>query len=295
MAKELGQIHTVNSSLVVTASGDVKTIDVAGHLTQQLQRMVRQGNFFKTVGIDMTLDLGGGATGGQVSGYVRYYSPTKGRCDAYRGAFKAMKDVMKVQGINTMTNPLYDFRCNFNDSDPIGFPNQATLDGTTGLVLHSVASPRASVFGIHNESVTPVFGGAAADLYSEGFDTILQSGALATDFVLNDTPAFTGNTNEASTAHEYIPFSLSWEPGAQTGPVTLEWRPDPALYLAVMCGLFQVVVEEAAITGPGNLNVNIAVMISGWKSIMSERRHRSKSSKKLTADKKSSSKTSSKK
>ncbi len=282
MAKELGQIHTVNKNMTVNAAGDVKDIDLSGLLTDQLQRMVRQGNFFKTVGIDMNLDLGGGATGGQVTGWLRYYAPTKGRCDAYRGAFKAMKDVMKIQGINHMTNPLYDFRCAFNDDSPAGFANQATLDGTTGLVLHSLASPRASVFGIHNESVTPTYQGTTAELYSEGFDTILQTGGAATDFVLNDAIPYTGNTNEAAVGWEYIPFSLSWEPGAQTGPVTLEWRPDPALYLAIMSGLIQIYIEEASITGPGYLNLNIAVMVSGWKSIMSERRHRKRSSKKVT-------------
>lgn len=45
MAKELGQIHVVNEEFNVTASGDVKDVDLPGQLTSQLQRMVRQGNF----------------------------------------------------------------------------------------------------------------------------------------------------------------------------------------------------------------------------------------------------------
>lgn len=290
MAKELGQIHTLNDTLSIAASGDILDIDLPGQLTNQLQRMVRQGNFFKIVGIDASLDLQGAATGGQVTGWIRYYSPTKGRCDAYRGAFKAMKEQMKTQGINTMTNPLYDFKCQFNDQSPAGFPNLATLDGTNGLILHSTATPGASVFGIHNDSVTPVQTGSAGTAFSEGFDTLLQSGAK-TDFVLNDAIPFSGNTNLAATGWEYIPFSISWEPGAQSAPVVMNWRPDPALYLAVMCGLLQVYIEEAAIVPPGNpINMNIAVMVSGWKSIMSERRRRKNSSKKEKSTKTTSKK-----
>ena len=165
MAKELGQIHTVNDSFTISAPGDVSDIDLPGQLSYQLQRTVRQGNFFKIVGIDATLDLQGAATGGQVTGWLRYYAPTKGRCDAYRGAFKAMKEQMKTQGINTMTNPLYDFKCQMNDSSPAGFPNLATLDGTNGLSLHSLAVPGASVFGIHNDSVQPVNTGTTSALY----------------------------------------------------------------------------------------------------------------------------------
>lgn len=289
MAKELGQIHTVNKAFSVNASGDVIDIDLPGQLSNQLQRTVRQGNFFKIVGIDASLDLQGAATGGQITGWIRYYAPTKGRCDAYRGAFKAMKEQMKTQGINTMTNPLYDFKCQMNDSSPAGFPNLASLDGTNGLTLHSVAVPGASVFGIHNSSVQPVTTAPVSDIYSEGFDTLLQSGGAKTDFVLNDTLSYSGNTNEASTEHAYIPFSVSWEPGAQSAPVVMEWRPDPALYLAVMCGLLQVYVEEVAVTPAGNpVNLKFAVMVSGWKSIMSERRHRNNSSKNTkSSDKKS--------
>jgi len=36
MAKELGQIHTVNKNMTVNASGDVKDIDLSGLLTDQL-------------------------------------------------------------------------------------------------------------------------------------------------------------------------------------------------------------------------------------------------------------------
>jgi hypothetical protein len=66
-AKSLGQIHTVNNFYPVSASGDLMNIDLPGQLTDQLQRMVRCGNYFKIVGIDMTLDTVGTNGGGQVT------------------------------------------------------------------------------------------------------------------------------------------------------------------------------------------------------------------------------------
>ena len=60
MAKELGQIHTVNYELGSTgavglAAGQVYLIDLPGQLTTQLQRMVRMNQYFKVVGIDMAV------------------------------------------------------------------------------------------------------------------------------------------------------------------------------------------------------------------------------------------------
>jgi hypothetical protein len=50
------------------------------------------------------------------------------------------------------------------------------------------------------------------------------------------------------------------------GTLTWKWRPDPALYLAVMTGNFELVIQEAQTTG--NLSLEINIMVSGWKSIM---------------------------
>ena len=67
---------------------------------------------------------------------------------------------------------------------------------------------------------------------------------------------------------EEIPFSVVYDP-AQGTVSNFQWRPDPALYLAVMCGQFQLVVDEVTLVGgASNLNLNINVMVSGWKSIM---------------------------
>ncbi len=285
MAKSLGQIHTVNSIFPVNASGDKFNIDLPGQLTAQLQTMVRAGTYHKIVGIDMTLDTQGTLGGGQISGNILYYSPTHGRCSAFREAFRSMAEVMKTQGISMRDNALYDFKAPLNVANTVnGFDNQATLDGTNGLALNNTVQVGSSIFAVHNRSVTPQYTGTAGDMFSPGFDTILQSSATGTDFVLNDTVPFTGNRDFAATDFESIPFTLSWTPDTTDIAIGMEWRPDPALFLAVLCGQLQVVVEEVNFDGGATgVNINIATMVSGWKSIMSEPKAR-RSRKQVMSD-----------
>lgn len=289
MAKELGQIHTVNYSQAVAnigAAQDAILVDLPGQLTNQLQTMVRWGTYHKVVGIDITVDqtqVVGSTRGGQVSGFIQYYAPTKGRCEAVRGAFQAMKTVMENQGISMSANRMYDFKAPINDNPHLSgpYPNRATLDGANGLALFNVGTPSASIFNVHNESVRPSQGGVAADLYSSGFAT-LTNPAGGTDFVLNDEQAYSGNRDGASTEYETIPFQVTFDP--DTGNVTtFQWRPDPALFLAVLCGQMTVVVNNIDIDGtptpPANLDLNVSVMVSGWKSIMSKPRARKSSNR----------------
>ncbi len=94
MAKSLGMIHTVNQLMTPDGQDQIWTLDLSTLLSRQLQQQVRQGNYFKCVGIDMSLqglDQDGDTTGGgQVSGTIRYWAPTKGRCAAYRSAFQTV-------------------------------------------------------------------------------------------------------------------------------------------------------------------------------------------------------------
>ncbi len=274
--KELGMIHTANHSVAVTSAGDIFNLDPAGVLTSQLQRMVRHGNFFKIVGIDIGVDTVGTVGGGQVTGSLLYYAPTRGRCAAFRGAFRSMAEVMKVQGISMRDNPMYDFRVPLNPYGTNDLENQATLAGGSsandGLFMSvdgSSVGEGHGVFEIHNRSVQPQYTGTAGNLYQPGFDTLLQTNASGTDFVLNDTVPFTGNEDFADAEMEKIPFVISWTPDSTDIAVQFEWRPDPALYLAVMTGQFQLSVEELNLdnSAPG-LNLRIAIHIAGWKSIM---------------------------
>lgn len=274
-SKELGQIHTVNTKLQLPA-GDGGTgfalgdIDLPAELSQQLQQMVRQGNFFKVVGIDISIDLDAvNDRDVYLQGFLRYYAPTRGRCAAYRGAFKAMADQMKNQGISMRDNHLYDFRAPINEIYASTFRNQATLDGVAGLALNN-ANATASIFGVHNASVQPKSTNPTADIFAEGFSTLLSP--AGTDFVLNDTRLYSGNEMIANEQYEEIPFQLEMSSVHNNSvTATFQWRPDPALYLAVMCGQFQVYLEDyrvdpQVITQLPQLNV--AVMVSGWRSIM---------------------------
>ena len=294
--KELGMIHTVNKSFSVPATSVTNTalgrIDLPGELTQQLQSMVRAGNYFKTVGIDITLDLLGDTGGSSaVSGEIRYFAPTKGRCAAFRSAFKSMAEMMQIQGISMRDNHLYDFKAALNDRAYLPadlMKNQATLDGVNGLSLVTGdAFPvveGTSIFGVHNEGVRPIYEGS--DVYSQGFRTILDDRDLPdrTDFVLNDVAPYTGNSDYASEQYETIPFQLALSTTAdERATATFQWRPDPALYLAVLCGQFEIfLTDNASVNGiesfPAELNV--AVMVSGWKSIMGNPDKKKKSSKK---------------
>ena len=72
-----------------------------------------------------------------VSGYIRYYTPTRGRCAAFRHAFKSCADLMESQGIPMRLNAGYDFRPGLSSNVSLqnDLKNQATLDGVTGLAL----------------------------------------------------------------------------------------------------------------------------------------------------------------
>ncbi len=265
MPKSLGQIHTVNHESVITSAGSKDQIDLSGELSKQLQHHVRQGNYFKVVGIDMNLTENGGNLGGvQMTGFLDYYIPTRGRCEAYRGAFAAMRNAMKTQGIPMSKNSAYDFRCNLTDDTFVNtLKNAATLDGSKSLILESNATAQ-SVFHVHNESLDPLQEGTPN--FPNGFGVY----GSATDFVLDEGDiGFTGNPDFASSEFESIPFQLSYTPDSTDISVSLQWRPDPALYIAVMCGLFRVRVDELDYDGDADqAKLTIAIHVAGWKSIM---------------------------
>ncbi len=281
MAKSLGLIHTVNFTQGVTSSGDEITADFADELSGQLERMIRQGQSFKLVGIDMSINTQGTQGGGQVTGFIRYYAPTRGRVLAYRNAFAAMKNAMKLQGIDMGKNKFYDFRVKMLQSSTTTIQNQATLDGNNGLVLYdnSVPGSAHSIFDVYNKSVTPT-GTNNAALFDSGFNTMDVQNS-PTSFVLNQGATYSGNDNVAAIGWEYIPFTATWTPDTTDLAIQFQWRPDPALYLSVMTGQVQIVIDEFnADGGASGVNLAWAFHIAGWKSIMSDRKPRRSSSSK---------------
>lgn len=281
MAKSLGQIHTVNFETEITDASDVDQLDLSGELSKQLQHQVRQGNYFKIVGIDMNVtELGGSGGGAQVSGFLDYYNPTRGRCEAYRGAFAAMRNAMQTQGIAMSKNSGYDFRVNLTDEKYVNeLKNAATLDGSDELVLQDNASQQ-SIFKVHNDSVNP-----AQDSnfnFGSGFGVY----GSTNDFVLNEGfVGYSGNENFASSEFESIPFQLSYSPDSSDVAMELQWRPDPALYIAIMTGLIRVRIDELDLDGGASgLKLAMAVHVAGWVSIMGspDKKRKSKKTKKTT-------------
>jgi hypothetical protein len=272
-AKNLGMIHTVNTNFNILAgtSGKHVALDLSSELSSQLQRMVRQGNFFKLVGIDMAVapNPTASSAAGRISGEIRYFVPTAGRCAAYREAFRSMAEQMNIAGIPMRGNPNYDFRAAMTDFNTPALENQATLDGTNGLALSNLTNPGASIFGVHNSTQLPVQTLAGAD-FSEGFDTLVNpAGAAKTDFVLNDGLLFSGNEHIASLQEEAIPFQVAY--GGDDTTATFQFRPDPALYVAIMCGLFEISVDDVQLEpGTTSLEITTSFMVAGWKSIMGE-------------------------
>ncbi len=274
MPKSLGMIHSVNVTETVSNVGDKILIDLPGQLTNQLQRMVRAGQYFKVVGIDIGLtDVAGPASTIMVEGSLNYYAPTVGRCNALKNAYKAVMKGMKLQGINVRGNRQYDFRV------PIGlttnyvngatYLNQATIDGTNMLVLDATAaSATDEVFSVYNANIQP--SQTAVVNFNEGFGLPGAPGA-PTDFVLNEGEYYEGSLIPAAELEkEEIPFQVSFGDDGTTSSVTnFNWRPDPALYLAVLTGQFELEVNTIMDFAGGNFaTLEVAVHVSGWKSIM---------------------------
>lgn len=225
----------------------------------------------------MNLEASTSGQGGTVSGVLRYYAPTKGRCEAYRAAFKAMAMAMQGQGISMRDNKLYDFKCTPRDSSLYeeNLNNCASFDGVTELALNG-AAPNG-VFQVHNESVLPIQVGAD---FSDGFGIY---GSAGNEWVVNqDNSGLVGNEKYAETEFEEIPFTLTYDPtNPNASPTNFQWRPDPALYLAVMTGTFELYLDTIDLDG-SDLLIKVNVMIAGWKSIMGDpdkKRRRSRRSR----------------
>ncbi len=269
-AKELGMLHSVNFSQDLS-NGDslVYNHDLAGQLTEQLQRMVRQGQYFKLAGIDIGIapKLSSSPNSATVTGRLKYFAPTRGRCAAYRAAFKAMAEAMKVQGITMRDNQFYDFRVPINNistyANVTPFANGATFDGATQLTLQG-AAPNG-LFDVHNSGVQPI---NLAPTFSEGFGVFGNAG---NDFVLNENQqGYEGNVMIADDEMESIPFQLSMDTSssqADNSTLTWQWRPDPALYLAILAGQFEFVIDETVVSS-GEITLTATYSVAGWKSIM---------------------------
>lgn len=291
MAKSLGQIHTVNYELGSTgavglAAGQNFLIDLPGQLTNQLQRMVRMNQYFKVVGIDMAVrPIAGAATLEPLTfaGNIEYYAPTRGRCEAIKLAYNAIRNGMKLQGIKPHNNRHYD--CRIPITAPAGcvngasFLNMATIDGTSELTLDESASAvNDEVFTVYNKGIQPQQ--TTTVDFATGYGLPGAAGTT-TDYVLNEGEFYEGSlAHLAELTKESIPFQLSYGQDTTTNTsatVDMEWRPDPALYLAVLTG--QLVVKLIDAETQGDYRIDLAVHVSGWKSILGDHKRKRRSKK----------------
>jgi len=293
MAKSLGKIHTVNHECEITSAGiglpliiDNPVIDASGDLTRQLQRMIRQGQYYKLVGIDMTVDAGefdNSGDGGLIAGRLLYFTPTRGRCMAYRNAYRATMAVMRDQGINHRADDMYDFRVAFSEQVALltpPFPNVATLNGTDELCLVGGTNPQQNIFNVHNSNIAPT---SAVQTTPIPFGTYGNT----SDFRLNEAQPFSGNPDAAHLVPEFIPFTAAYDNDAEEFVVSMDWRPDPALYLAIMCGLFRIQIDSGELNSDNILQMNFALHFAGWKSIMGDPDKKKRSKRSTRGRKKS--------
>ncbi len=289
MAKSLGQIHTVNfDAKEFSGTGEKYLCDASQELTQQLGHMIRNSNSYKLVGLDMTVSEYGDSGAASISGSIRYFAPTKGRCAAYKDAYEAIRRGMRLNGVNVGQNKQYDFRVALADLstylNPTDFVNIAATrgggdpgaNGQLVLSADDITANSVSVFSTYNLDRQPVTPTTATPTFSAGYNILSPNGSIS-DFVDNEGYFWDGMKDEAHDEWEEIPFQMSWTPTSDDTAFTFQWRPDPALYISLMCGQFEIRCDELD-TGGQPLRINVAAHFAGWKSMLSSPKSRSKKS-----------------
>ena len=277
MAKELGMIHTVSDQYTISAQGQRFLTDLSGELSEQLQRRIRQGQYYKTVGWDLNLrpHPTSPGLGGIVSGRIKYYLPTKGRCQAYRNAFNTMMSIFKDQGINIRQDERYDFRVPLDNTavyqNGTQFVNVSSINGTSQLNMSD--GTNQDIFTVYNQSVKPV--NSAAGINNTGFGAY----GSTSDYILQDGVTNFGNPDYASTEFEVLNFTVSFDGVNKIGD-TLQLRADPALYIAILAGQFEIRIDDVQFeAGATLLTLDVNTHVAGWKSIIQPPRSRTKMKK----------------
>ena len=254
MPKSLGQIHTVDFNYETeesqTGIDKAHLCDVSGKLTEQFNRQIRQMCNYKIVGIDLVAQLpefpGFDSDRVICKGRLRYMQPTKGRCDAMRQAYQQLRALMKTCGIDPSDNRGFDFRVlprgqsNYPSNiafDQVALTNNTSFEGLIPLAMIDNGFPNLEVFTTYNDNVQPT---VTTQTFSSG---LAVDGVTANDFVINEGVISAGNPKFADIEMEEIPFELAYDSTARR-VTQLNWRPDPALYLSVMTGQIEIVLDE---------------------------------------------------
>jgi len=294
MPKSLGQIHTTsfNYEGLTTAITDDNAFlaDSSAALSTQFNRNIRMMQSYKWVGADLVVQLpenmnpfGSESTEVSVKGRMRYFAPTKGRCNALRTAYQQFKETAKQQGVNPSNNKLFDFRVlpralsNYpmNSSPYSSHPiyNITTLDGVRSLTMVDGGSSTVECFTSYNIGVSPEDTAVSSADFASGLQTQVGTLLTQTDFVLEEGRIQTGNPLIADIELEEIPFVLTFN-SVDKRTASLQWRPDPALYVSVLGGFVEIVLDEISASGAGGatpfegFEMDLALHWAGWKSIV---------------------------
>lgn len=313
MPKSLGQIHTCSYNYEGIALTDITDgraflCDASGSLSTQFNRNIRMMQSYKWVGADLVVQLpesinpiGTETTEVSVKGRMRYFAPTKGRCNALRDAYQQFRESARQQGVNPSNNKLFDFRVlprnitNYpmNDTGSNDHPiyNTTTLDGINPLSMIEGAAISTECFSSYNLGVAPEDTTVSSSDFASGLRTQLGVLATQTDFVLNEGLIQSGNHLIADVQMEEIPFVLTFD-GLDKRTSSLQWRPDPALYVSVLGGFVEIVLDEIKADGAGGVGgvegfeIDVAMHWAGWKSIVRAPGKSRSSSKKKKGGKK---------
>lgn len=297
MPKSLGQIHTVSFNYeqfaANTGENHAHLCDVSGKLTEQFNRQIRQMCNYKIVGIDLVAQLPEAllmeADRVVCKGRLRYMQPTEGRCDAMREAYQMLRTQAKTRGIDLGANKGFDFRVlprsqtNYATNlayDTVALTNNTSFFGGSPLAMIDNLDPALEVFSTFNNNVQPTI---TSQSFSSG---LLVDGVTNNDFVVNEGVISQGNPKLADIDMEEIPFELAYDSTARR-VTQLNWRPDPALYLSIMTGQIEIVLDEVTAAGATGTNlpaieIDCAVHVAGWKSFVRKPSSRSGSKKKIS-------------
>lgn len=298
-----GMIHTVSYNWSEVEQGKYAVFDLSVQLTQKLQHMVRQGSIFKIVGIDIGVLPDDGDEGeGGCAGILRYFTPTKGRCDAWRHAFLATQKWRKIQGVPPNYN--YDFRLGFDAGTVSGgkvdfgkdIANQAWLEYYAdddseatfqGLFLVNSAASESnqSIFDVYNLGIE-MNDGSAEPTFGQGWTPYSPYEStdekVEMDFVKNETALLVTNPKGpqyASLSNDYLAWNCSWSAdggsavGGGKSTLPFQWRPVSNEYLPSLCGLFEMQVTDTT-QAADDQTLIVTFFVAGWKPILRRRRRR---------------------
>ena len=141
------------------------------------------------------------------------------------------------------------------------------------------AASVTEVFTMYNVGVSPEDTAVSSADFASGLRTQMGTLLTQTDFVLNEGDIQSGNPLIADVQMEEIPFVLTFD-GVDKRSSSLQWRPDPALYVSVLGGFVEIVLDEikadgaTGSAGTEGFEIDVSHHFAGWKSIVNKPRSR---------------------